>query len=52
MTTYPFDAKKLDALLEEAGVDLLLATTRHNIRYLTGGRYHHFFLRSTRQGAS
>ncbi len=52
MATYPFDAKKLDALMEEAKVDLVLATTRHNIRYLTGGRYHHFFLRTTRLGAS
>ena len=52
MTTYPFDAKKLEALMEEAGVDLVLASTRHNIRYLTGGRYHHFFARSTRLGAS
>ena len=52
MATYPFNAKKLETLMEEAKVDLLLATTRHNIRYLTGGRYHHFFLRTTRQGAS
>jgi Xaa-Pro aminopeptidase len=52
MTTYPFDAKKLEALMEEAKLDLLLASTRHNIRYLTGGRYHHFFLRSTRLGPS
>ena len=52
MATYPFDAKKLEALMEEAKVDLLLATTRHNIRYLTGGRYHHFFTRSTRLGKS
>lgn len=52
MTTYPFDAKKLDVLMEEAKIDLILATTRHNIKYLTGGRYHHFFGRSSRQGAS
>ena len=52
MMIYPFDARKLQALMESAGVDLVLASTRHNIRYLTGGRYHHFFLRSTRQGAS
>lgn len=52
MTTYPFDAVKLEALMEEARMNLLLASTRHNIRYLTGGRYHHFFLRSTRQAAS
>ncbi len=48
----PFDAKKLDALMEEAGVDLLLANTRHNIRYLTGGYYFHFHARFTRMGRS
>ena len=52
MMTYSFDAKKLEVLMEEARMDLVLASTRHNIRYLTGGRYHHFFLRSSRQGAS
>ena len=52
MMTYPFDVKKLEALMEEAKVDLVLACSRHNIKYLTGGRYHHFFGRSSRQGAS
>ena len=49
---YPFDAGKLEALMAEAEMDLVLATTRHNSRYLTGGRYHHFFARSTRMGTS
>ncbi len=49
---YPFDAEKLEALMAEAEMDLVLVTTRHNIRYLTGGRYHHFFARSTRMGTS
>jgi Xaa-Pro aminopeptidase len=31
-----FDAGKLDALLEEAGIDALAATSRHNVRYLLG----------------
>lgn len=52
MMTYPFDARKLEGLMEEARLDLLLASSRHNIKYLTGGRYHHFFGRSTRQGNS
>ena len=33
----PFDSTKLFALMEESEVELLLASTRHNIRYLTGG---------------
>ena len=38
----PYDGAKLDRLMEEAGVDLVLAFTRHNIRYLCGGYYYHF----------
>ena len=37
----PFDTGALDSLLEEAGIDLLLVTSKHNIQYLTGG--HRFF---------
>lgn len=48
----PFDAKKLDALMEEAGLALLLASTRHNVRYLTGGYYFHFQAHATRIGRS
>jgi Xaa-Pro aminopeptidase len=39
----PFAAEKLDRYLEEAGIDVLLATSRHNVRYLLGGHHHHFF---------
>jgi len=38
----PFDKEKLDGLLEEAGVDAVLATSGHNVRYLLGG--YRFFL--------
>ena len=38
----PFDTEKLDRLLDEAGVDLLLAVTKHNVQYLLGG-YRYFF---------
>lgn len=38
----PFDVPKFDRLLDEAGVDLLLAVTKHNVQYLLGG-YRHFF---------
>ncbi len=45
---YPFDAKKLDRLMQDAGLDILLACTRHNVRYLTGGYYYHFHANATR----
>ncbi len=35
----PFDLEKLDRLMAEAGLDLVLATSRHNVRYLTGGYF-------------
>ncbi len=40
--TPPFDAAKLDDLMERAGIDLLVATSRHNVRYLLG-TYSDFF---------
>ena len=48
----PFDDKKLDGLMEEAGLSLVLASTRHNVRYLTGGYYFHFYERFSRIGRS
>ena len=41
-STIPFDAKKLDNLLEQAGIDVLIATSKHNVGYLLGG-YRFFF---------
>lgn len=38
----PFDSAKLDLLLEQAGIDVMLVTSKHNIRYLLGG-YKFFF---------
>lgn len=38
----PFDAQQLDLLLEEAGADVLLATSGHAVRYLLDG--YRFFL--------
>ncbi|WP_027132911.1 M24 family metallopeptidase [Geminicoccus roseus] len=38
----PFDHARLDALMEEAGLDALLVTSKHNIQYLLGG-YRFFF---------
>lgn len=41
--TAPFDTAKLDRLMEAAGVDVLLATSKHNARYLLGGYRFIFF---------
>ena len=38
----PFDASRLDRLLEDINVDVLLVTSKHNIEYLFGG-YRFFF---------
>ena len=38
----PFDADRLDRLLDEAGIDVLVATSKHNVQYLLGG-YRFFF---------
>src|SRR3981189_3526666 len=38
----PFDADRLDTLMEAAGIDVLVATSKHNVQYLLGG-YHFFF---------
>jgi Xaa-Pro dipeptidase len=48
----PFDANMLNRLMEEAGLQLVLACTRHNVRYLTGGYYYHFLARAPRFGRS
>jgi len=39
----PFDAKRLDRLMDEAGIDVLLATSKHNVQYLLGGHRSIFF---------
>lgn len=44
----PFSTAQLDALLGEAGVDVVLATSPHNARYLLGG--YRFFLYATLDG--
>src|ERR1700746_3842844 len=42
MKAPPFDTKRLDALLDEQGIDVLLAPSKHNVQYLLGG-YRFFF---------
>jgi Xaa-Pro aminopeptidase len=39
----PFDTALLDRLMEESGLDVVVATSRHNIRYLMGGYTFFFF---------
>ena len=43
MVTPPFDTALLDRLLDDAGIDLLLATSKHNVQYLLGGYRSLFF---------
>jgi Xaa-Pro aminopeptidase len=42
LKSLPFDATRLDALLDDAGIDILLVTSKHNVQYLLGG-YRFFF---------
>ena len=39
----PFDHHRLDRLMDAAGVDVLLATSKHNVQYLLGGHRANFF---------
>ncbi len=39
----PFDAALLDRLMEDAGIDVVMASSRHNVRYLLGGYSFFFF---------
>jgi Xaa-Pro aminopeptidase len=36
-TRTPFEQSRLDGLMEEAGLDVLIATSKHNVQYLLGG---------------
>ena len=38
-----FSADRLDALMDQAGLDVLLATSKHNVQYLLGGHRAMFF---------
>jgi Xaa-Pro aminopeptidase len=42
-STVPFDAARLDRLMDEAGMDVLIATSKHNVQYLLGGHRAFFF---------
>ncbi|MCF3640439.1 Xaa-Pro peptidase family protein [Rhizobium sp. TRM95111] len=42
-TAPPFDTAKLDRLMEAAGIDVIVATSKHNTQYLLGGYKFIFF---------
>jgi Xaa-Pro aminopeptidase len=39
----PFDHDRLDRLMDAAGIDVVLATSKHNVQYLLGGHRANFF---------
>lgn len=39
----PFDHARVDRLMDEAGLDVLVATSKHNVQYLLGGYKFIFF---------
>src|SRR5664280_722838 len=39
----PFDRARLDRLMDDAGIDLVIATSKHNVQYLLGGHRANFF---------
>ena len=43
MQAPPFSTAKLDSLLDESGIDVLLVTSKHNVQYLLGGYRYYFF---------
>jgi Xaa-Pro aminopeptidase len=42
-TKAPFDTARLDSLMDAAGLDVLIATSKHNVQYLLGGHRSFFF---------
>jgi Xaa-Pro aminopeptidase len=46
----PFDGERLQRAMRARHADLVLASTRHNVRYLTGGYYLSFYARAPRFG--
>ena len=39
----PFDTDRLDRLMDDAGIDVLVASSKHNVQYLLGGHRAFFF---------
>ena len=47
----PFGRDRFERAARERGADVVMATSRHNVAYLTGGYYNEFFARDQRFGA-
>jgi len=47
-----FDSKRLDELLAKDGIDVVVASSKHNIMYLLGGYYFFFFDAHDAEGLS
>jgi Xaa-Pro aminopeptidase len=43
MQSLPFSTAKLDTLLDESGIEVLLVSSKHNLQYLLGGYRYYFF---------
>ncbi len=50
MQSLPFSTAKLDALLDQSGANVLLASSKHNVQYLLGGYRYFFFEHSATIG--
>src|SRR3984893_4972892 len=50
MHSLPFSTAELDALLQQSGADVLLASSKHNVQYLLGGYRYFFFEHSSAIG--
>lgn len=48
----PFDTERLDALMDEAGIDVVIASSKHNLQYLLGGYRFFFFSHQDAIGVS
>jgi Xaa-Pro aminopeptidase len=42
-STIPFDTARLDRAMDEAGMDVLVVTSKHNVQYMLGGHRAMFF---------
>ncbi|MDH7483687.1 MAG: aminopeptidase P family N-terminal domain-containing protein, partial [Spirochaetales bacterium] len=48
----PFDKSRFKRLMAEHGMDIAILSSRHNIRYVSGGYYYHFHANSQRMAES
>jgi Xaa-Pro aminopeptidase len=48
----PFDRDRLESAMREAGIDVIVASSRHSVRYLLGGYRHHYYANDEALGLS